>query len=41
MPSAEPRRRWTEAEYLALEESSQDRHELLGDEVVAMAGGRL
>lgn len=39
MPSSERRPRVTEAEYLALEEASADKHELLGDDIVAMAGG--
>jgi len=37
--SAEPERRWTVEEYLALERESEIRHEYLDGEIFAMSGG--
>ncbi len=36
--SALPKIRWTEAEYLAFERASQDKHEFIDGEVLAMSG---
>lgn len=36
--SSGPKRRWTEAEYLAFERASHEKHELIDGEIVAMSG---